>query len=317
MRYLSVDSWDALCDRLHLDVTYSIGPEYVGPPCRPGEDPFGCCYRVVPYGTGSYTECVGNPLAHFQSAEGIDAGYRWPSADWWDYSRIPERLRGSEHRPIGGGSCEPFLTYCFLRGREQAYVDLIENPELAHYCLDKLFALAYTGIERIYEQAGRAGVRVLTTYVAEDLGSQTALLMSRAQVRSFLLPRMKRVIDLVHSAGAYVFFHSDGAIRPVLADFIESGIDVLNPVQWRCTGMDRAELKRDFGRHLVFHGAVDNQETLAFGTVEDVANEVMENIRVLGAGGGYIIAPCHNIQPVNPPGNTVALYDTGYANGWA
>ena len=120
------------------------------------------------------------------------------------------------------------------------------------------------------------------------------------------------MMQLAHQAGAYVFHHSDGAIKPVIPDLIEAGIDVLNPVQWRSEGMDRVELKRDFGDLVVFHGAVDNQHTLAFGSVEEVQEEVSYNIEVLGKGGGYILAPCHNIQAVSPPENVVAMYDTGY-----
>ena len=126
---------------------------------------------------------------------------------------------------------------------------------------------------------------------------------------------MKRMMELVHQAGAYVFHHSDGAIRKIIPDLIEAGIDVLNPIQWRSEGMDRAELKRDFGDLVVFHGAVDNQRTLAFGSVEEVQEEVRYNIQVLGQGGGYILAPCHNIQAVSPPENVVAMYDTGYEVG--
>ena len=114
----------------------------------------------------------------------------------------------------------------------------------------------------------------------------------------------------------YVFTHSDGAIRPIIPRLIELGVQVLNPIQWRCAGMDREGLKRDFGDRLVFHGGVDNQQTLAFGSVEDVRQEVLDNLRILGAGGGYILAPCHNIQVVTPPENIVAMYETGYAEGW-
>ena len=135
---------------------------------------------------------------------------------------------------------------------------------------------------------------------------------SLAHIRHYLLPRMKRMIDLAHDAGAYVFFHSDGAVRDVLPDMISLGIDVLNPIQWRCAGMEREELKRDFGDDVIFHGAVDNQYTLAFGSVEEVRTEVEENIEILGDGGGYILAPCHNIQAVSPPENIVAMYETGY-----
>ena len=79
--------------------------------------------------------------------------------------------------------------------------------------------------------------------------------------------------------------------------------------------MDRSELKRDFGDKLVFHGAMDNQQTLPFGTVEDVRREVAENIEILGKGGGYILAPCHNIQVVSPAENIVAMYEAAYENG--
>jgi uroporphyrinogen decarboxylase len=97
---------------------------------------------------------------------------------------------------------------------------------------------------------------------------------------------------------------------------IALGIDVLNPIQWRCRGMEREGLKRDYGERLVFHGGVDNQHTLPFGTPQDVRREVADNIRILGKGGGYILAPCHNIQAVSPPENIVAMYEAGLELGW-
>ena len=145
---------------------------------------------------------------------------------------------------------------------------------------------------------------------------ETKELISPAQIHEFLIPRMKRMIDLAHEAGVYVFHHSDGAVRPIIPDMIEAGIDVLNPVQWICKGMEREGLKRDFGDRLIFHGAVDNQRTLAFGSVDDVRREVLDNIRILGYDGRYIIAPCHNIQAVSPPENVVAMYETAYEEGW-
>jgi uroporphyrinogen decarboxylase len=96
---------------------------------------------------------------------------------------------------------------------------------------------------------------------------------------------------------------------------VAAGIDILNPIQWRCAGMERAGLKRDFGDQVVLHGGVDNQQTLAFGTVEEVREEVRYNLQVLGAGGGYILAPCHNVQAISPVENVVAMYETGYREG--
>jgi len=138
--------------------------------------------------------------------------------------------------------------------------------------------------------------------------------MSLNHIRTYLLPGMKRMMDLVHSAGAYVMTHSDGAVRPVLPLFIEAGTDILNPIQWNCPGMERQELKRDFSGKLLFHGGVDNQYTLPYGSVDEVRNEVRENIDIFG--DEYILAPCHNIQVVSPPENIVAMYEEGYRYGW-
>ena len=311
--YLELESMEAMYERLHIDRPVSVGPRYVGPELPENEDPFGCRKKRVEYGTGAYEECVYNPLADYDSVEEIEDNYRWPDPDWWDYSEIAEMIEGKEDYPIRGGGSEPFLTYKNLRGDEQAFKDLIVNPEIVHYCLDRLFDLAYERTQRIYEQIpGKVDI----TYVAEDMGSQTGLLFSPDQIEEFLAPRMERMMDLAHQAGAYVFHHSDGSIRKIIPRMIEAGIDTLNPIQWRCEGMDRKELKESFGDELVFHGGMDNQYTLASGSVEEVQEEVRDNLRILGEGGGYILAPCHNIQAVSPPENIVAMYETAYREGW-
>jgi uroporphyrinogen decarboxylase len=205
------------------------------------------------------------------------------------------------------------LQYMKLRGDEQAYMDLLVNPDMVHYCLDKMFDLCVESTRRMFETI--PGV-ISITYVAEDLGGQSSLMYSLEQIREFMLPGMRRMAQLARENGAHVFTHSDGAIYDVIPDLIDMGTEVLNPIQWRCPGMERERLKRDFGDRLVFHGAVDNQQTMPFGTVEDVAQEVRDNLGILGAGGGYILAPCHNIQAVSPAENTVALFETGYTEGW-
>lgn len=312
LKHLGCD-YDAMLKRLHIDKTFGVGGNYIGPAPKPGEDIWGLRYTKIDYGTGTYDEVANAPLAGFNSVAEIKANYRWPSPDDWDYSHLPEVIQGQEHRPIQGGGSEPFLHYKSLRGGEQAYMDLVENPEIVEYCLGVLFELAYQNTLRIYEAIPG---KVLISYLAEDLGGQQTLLMSREHIRRFLLPHMKRMIDLIHQGGAYVFHHDDGAIRDILPDMIDAGIDLLNPIQWRLPGMDREGLKRDFGDRVIFHGAMDNQVTLPFGTVADVRCEVADNYRILGANGGFILAPCHNIQAVSPPENIVAMYEAGYELGW-
>ncbi len=313
MQYLGCASEEEAFERLHIDRVISVGPRDVGSPVAADEDVFGCRWQDTNYGTGVYRDCIYHPLAEYQTVAEIERNYNWPSPDWWDYSTIADQIAGQEECPIQGGGSEPLLAYRYLRGVEQAYMDLVVNPEIVHYCLDKLFGLCYENTRRIYEQIPG---QVMITYVAEDLGSQEGLLFSREQIRQFLLPWMKRMMDLAHQAGAYVFHHSDGAMREILPDMIAAGIDVLDPIQWRCKGMERDGLKRDFGDKIIFHGAMDNQYTLAFGSVAEVRQEVLDNLRILGEGGGYILAPCHNIQPVSPPENIVAMYETAYEHGW-
>ncbi len=311
LAHLGCDREEAML-RLHIDQPFNVHGRYVGPKPPKGETVFGLRYRAVDYGTGTYQEVANAPLTEYESVEDIEANYAWPSPDWWDYSHLPRAIKGREHRPIRGGGSEPFLLYCQLRGLEQAYMDLAIKPEIVEYCLDKLFNLAYENTRRIYEAIPG---KVMITYVAEDLGSQQSLLMSKEHMHRFLFPQMKRMMDLAHSAGAFVFTHSDGAIREVIPDLIALGMDVLNPIQWRLPGMGREGLKHDFGERIIFHGAVDNQSTLPFGSVEDVRKEVEDNLRILGAAGGYILAPCHNIQAVSPPENIVAMYEAGHELG--
>jgi uroporphyrinogen decarboxylase len=311
-RLLGCEDDNSLYTRLHIDRKISIEPGYAGPTIPHDTDEFGCRYQDIEYSTGKYRECIFHPLAQFSSLGEIEKNYVWPSPDWYDFSRLRDGVHGWERYPVQGGGSEPFLIYADLRGREQALMDLVINPEMVHYCLDKLYGLAYEKTRRLYETLSG---QVTHSYVAEDMGSQEDLIYSPAQIREFFIPRMKRMIDLAHNAGVFVFHHSDGAIRKIIPDMIKAGIDVLNPIQWRCKGMDREGLKRDFGGKLVFLGGMDNQETLPFGSVDDVRAEVRENLEILGRGGGYILAPCHNIQAVSPAENIVAMYDTAYELG--
>lgn len=312
MEHLGAESFAEVERRLHIDPVVDIGPRYIGPPVPRDEDVFGIRYQNTDYGLGSYRNPVHHPLAQYETVAQIEADYHWPNPDWWDYSGVPAQVEGKEDCVIRGGGSEPFATYKWLRGVAQGYLDLIERPEMVHHCLGKLYELCYQDTLRVYEAVPG---RVIWTWVAEDYGSQEGLIISLRHIEEFFLPHMKRMVDLVHSAGAFAFHHSDGACRDNVPNIISIGMDVLDPVQWRAKGMDREELKREFGDRLVFHGAMDNQQTLAFGTVEDVRREVADNIRILGAGGGYILGPCHNIQAISPPENVVAMYEAAWEMG--
>ena len=309
LRHTGCADLNVFCKQYHIDQRYSIGPRYIGPAIPEDADVFGCRYSWMAYGTGRYRECTVHPLAKYRTVREIEQGYEWPGMELYDFTHIAVEAVKNAEEPLNGGGWEPYWYYKNLRGEEQSYLDLIENPELCHHIMEKLFGFFYEQTRRTLDEAGG---RVQVSYCGEDLGSQTGLLYSPKHIREFFLPLHKKMIDMQHSYGARVYWHTDGAVRDILPDLIALGVDVLDPVQWRCHGMEREGLMRDFGRQLVFHGSIDNQFTLPFGTVEDVRAEVLENFSIFGRYGGYVMAPCHNIQPVGPAENAVAMYETGY-----
>jgi uroporphyrinogen decarboxylase len=263
--------------------------------------------RNVSYGDGlgTYEEAVSNPLAKAETAADVER-FDWPDPALFDVDGMRAKCEAWHGYPILGGCYEPFYLYCRLRGMEQALADLALNPAVAEAALERIYTIHEAVLRRTLE-AARGLIDFI--YVAEDLGTQNTLLMSPALFRRFLKPAMRKMTDLAHSFGVHVMHHDDGAIRPLLPELIEIGIDVLNPIQWRCPGMEREALARDFGKFLVFHGAVDNQRTLPFGTRDDVKREVAENIRIFRQCKGYVAAPCHNLQPNTPTANILALYE--------
>ena len=298
---------EPLLEKLGID-----RPFYVGPPWKlkhhpddPLANEWGIQFSSVDYGTGSYGEAVHFPLAKCDSAADVHA-FRWPSPDDYDCSVIAARInKNNGCRVVRGGSYEPFLLYFWMRGMEQAFEDLLVNPEIVTAGLGHIFEFHYELNRRIWE-AGKIDMM----YLAEDLGGQTGPLISLEAYRRFLLPHQKKMAELARSFGIRVFYHTDGAARMFLPDLVnEVGINILNPLQWRCPGMDLPGLVRDYGDKLVFHGGIDNQQTLPFGTVDDVRKEVRE-VAAIMHGHRWICAPCHNIQNVSPAANVIAMYET-------
>jgi len=309
LRHTGCPDLDDFFRRFHIDRPYSLAPRYTGPDIAADEDAFGCKFAYIGYGTGRYRECVYNPLARYGSVGEIENAYVWPRAGDFDYSHIGGEAKRNADKPLMAGGWEPFLLYKQLRGEEQGYIDLIENPDICRYIMGKIFDYNYELTERVLDAAG--GLTLLS-FCSEDLGAQTGLLYSPAHIREYFLPLHQKMIDLQHAHGAYVLWHTDGAAREILPDLAGLGIDVLDPVQWRCNGMEREALMRDFGERLAFHGSIDNQWTLPFGSVADVREEVLYNYEVFGKHNAYIMGPCHNIQPVGPVENVIAMYETGY-----
>ncbi len=145
-----------------------------------------------------------------------------------------------------------------------------------------------------------------------DFGMQRSEFLSPESFREFYVPYLKQINDCVHSCSkAKVFFHSCGSIRQIIGPMIDSGIDILNPVQCSAANMDAEELKQEFGEKVVFWGGgVDTQHTLPFGTADEVRHEVAERVRIFGDGGGFVFTTVHNVQHGVPCENLIAMYET-------
>jgi len=300
------DKWQVI-DKLEIDAPYEIETPYVGPELPPDTNYWGVRLRTVPYGAGTYDEAVNHPLAACTTVEEF-AQHPWPRAEWFDYSTVAQQVARHGQRPLRAVVVEPFLWYCQLRGMEQAMMDLALAPELVEYAFDRIFAWGAERLRRIWDASGG---QIDITVPAEDLGAQTGPLFSVAHFRRYHYPRFQRYIGGAKQlSDMAIFYHTDGASRPFIPDLIDVGVEILNPIQWRCPGMEREALKRDFGDRLIFHGGVENQEILPFGTPADVRAEVTRCYETLGQGGGYICASCHNLQPITPMDNILAMYDT-------
>jgi uroporphyrinogen decarboxylase len=192
-----------------------------------------------------------------------------------------------------------------MRGIDRFMMDLALDPDIARAILRKSCDYWMKFARLILEN-----VRVDMMCMSDDLGTQNGLFISREMFREFVMPLTRERADLFKSFGARVFMHSCGGIFPIIPDIIEAGVEILNPLQPRAKGMDRGEIKKTFGDRLVFHGSIDQQNILVFGSKDDVIKETRECIEVLGKNGGYIVSPSHALESDIPVETVVALYET-------
>jgi uroporphyrinogen decarboxylase len=275
----------------------------------PGRTTWGAPVRSVQAGAAHYEEFGEAPMRDVASPEDLDGYPWWPDPDGYDYEEALARARAAaEDFAVLGPWVSLFEVYCQLRGLEQGLMDLILSPDLVDAVLDRVEAIQTGLMERWFEAGARECVDL--AFLSDDMGTQAGLLISPEMWRRHLEPRMRRWCDLVHSYGLRVLYHSDGAVGELIGPLADCGIDVLNPIQHACPGMDPATLKAEHGHRLIFHGGVDNQRVLPFGSPDDVRAEVRMLRETLGAGGeGFIGCSCHNVQAGTPVENVLAMVD--------
>jgi len=267
--------------------------------------------RRIPLKDGMYYDSFAPPLAGEPDDATID-GFAWPDpTDAARYEGVADEARRhvAEGRAVHAGSiCGGLTEGLFkMRGFEDGYMDLAAEPQRARRVMGRILEIKMAYWERMLLQLGGA---VDIVGEADDLGGQARLLFSPATYRSLVKPLHRELFDFLHArTDAKVFFHTCGAVRELIPDLIEIGVDILNPVQVSAAGMETSALKRDFGRDIVFWGGgVDTQRVLGSGTPDQVRAEVRRRIDDLAPGGGFVFATVHNIQPDVPPENILAMH---------
>lgn len=308
-----------LAQAMGLDKIVWLNPAYTGPLAPASQDGemvnfWGVRSKEVRVGPAAYCEMLKNPPLTGYDTPGSLADYPWwPDPDQFDYDRLIARARKASANFVTLGPWVSFFeVYCMMRGQEQALMDLLVSPDLVNAILDRIEACQTEIMRRIYD---RAGQWIDLAFLADDMGNQRNLMIAPKTWDYFFRPRMKRWCDFMHSYGLKVLYHSDGAAAELIPRLIEVGVDILNPIQHICPGMRMDELKRLYGDRLIFHGAVNTQSVLPFGTPAEVRSEARECLRQLGRGGGYICCSCHNVQAGTPVDNILALVETVHAEG--
>jgi uroporphyrinogen decarboxylase len=281
-------------------------------------DEWGIGWKMPKVG-GLYYDMFEHPLRGEITTADIE-GYPWPDpADPARFTGLRKRSRHAaevEHQGvIIGGLCAGIMEMvAWMRGFEDYFLDFAANTKLLEYFLDKMVELKMAYWERALAEGGEY---VSAVVEADDMAGQNGMLISLRAYRNIVKPRHKKLFDFIKSrTQAKIFFHSCGSVRKVIPDLIEAGIDILNPVQVSAADMDSADLKREFGREITFWGgAVDTQNVLETGTVQQVKDDVRRRIEDLAPGGGFVFAPVHNIQRNVPPENVAAMWDTLHEYG--
>lgn len=308
-----VSTDDELLDRLGTDIRY-VNPPYIGPPLPEYADGstmdiWGIIRRPMPNEYGDYSEPANFPYAGWTTVAEAEA-FPWPSADWFDYEAVPALCDGYPGMAVGTGTfgLQDFINgVAFGRGVEQVLVDIALEDPVYLFIVEKRHRFFMEKTERVLK-AARGKIDLVLC--GDDFGSQRSPLISPEKFDRLFASKKKELFDMAHSYGAKVSHHSCGSTRKLIPRFIAAGMDALQTIQPRAEGMNPYDLKAEFAGRIALHGAVDVQGWLQRAKVAEIEEEVNRLMEIVGKGGGFILAPCHNIQPDTPVENAAAIYET-------
>ncbi len=322
---LNLPNDEAVLDYFGVDLRYIPGPSYQGQELRSWETPEGQAVedlwgvkrlvRTVQRGDmqWSYKHVSESPLASAEIPADVHRYDRWPDPEAWDYSGLRaqcEAIREQGCAVVNAGDrldrTAQLKTMMYLRGMEQTYVDMRQNPAVCEAIVGKIteYFLAYN--QKVFETAGDL---IDIFMMGDDFGTQQGPMMALDLWRRLFEPGFRAYIELAHRYGIPVMHHTCGSVVELIPHFIDCGLDILQSLQPAAAGMDLGRLKREFGQDLCFHGSMDIQYTLPRGSPDEVREEVAARMAAGKPGGGFIICTAHNIQPDVPVRNILALFE--------
>ncbi len=307
-------------ERILQDLDIDTRPVYMNPvstgirPCNePGSfyDEWGVKWKENIVDGVIYREVAESPLEN-ATIEDID---RYP---WWPNPLDPARYQGvKEHAEEMYSQTDYALVGCpafnsvwerayFLCGFARMLESLVLDPEFVHAVFRKITTIATISMERFLSLTGPY---LQVVKMGDDLGGQENALISPMVYQRTIKPYHQELFRCIKQrSAARVFLHTCGSVYKLLPELVDAGTEILNPVQVSAKGMDTRRLKAEFGDQLTFWGAIDTQHTLPNGSTKDVEHEVEQRIHDLAPGGGYVLAPVHNIQADVPVENAITMY---------
>jgi len=313
------DDDEALLQAFGVDFRFVSAP-FAGTPVhtaksedRKVEPQYGWVTRYVENKSGSYWDYCDFPL--IDADEEIVENWQFPNPDDYDYVELAEHVNAKKDLALHLGN--PGLgciinTAGFLRGMEQVLVDLITDDPAGLLLIDKIMSFQFAKYERELDKVGKF---VDFVYMGEDLGTQHAPLISPEILHKHILPWHKKFIDMAASYNLPVMMHTCGSSSWAYEDYIEAGLKGVETLQPEAVNMSAQYLKDTYGGRLFFHGCISTAGALAYGSVEDVIEDVRKTLEIMMPGGGYILSPTHQIQDNSPVMNVIAMYKAAHEFG--
>ena len=313
----SVEFWEKAKRALGLDdegLRIRLGDDFRRVFARdagPAVEPEPGVTSVTPFGVRRTGIGYGQPIEHPLADATLDEvhAYPWPAPERIDVSGVRAEAEAySDRYAILGGDWSPFWhDLVDLLGMENMYLKMYDQPELVDAVLGHLVDYYAAASRNIFDAAA---VAIDVFFLGNDFGSQRGPLLGEPMFRRFLLPHLKRLVDLGHGYGLRVMMHCCGGFAELIPAMIEIGLDGLHALQPCCAGMDPRRLKAEFGDKILLNGAIDSHHVLIRGKPALVREKTRETLDIMKPGGGYVAGASHDtILEETPLENVLAMFD--------